>query len=235
MAVLRVVAQAVMRGSPVRYFSAFEHRSAAGATVRARGWDRPAGLPVRGAITVRSRKSDVGMVAALVVAALLAVTSCSQPSAKGSAPAGTATYPEPNRAHVAGEVDYDHSPPVGGNHSAVWLNCGIYDSPVANENAVHDLEHGAVWITYLPSLPAAELDRLRALVKASYDGPGRYVVLSPYPGQSAPIIASAWGHQLTLQTATDPRLQSFINYFRQGPQTLEPGAPCSGGTGRPIG
>jgi Protein of unknown function (DUF3105) len=200
-------------------------------------------MDVDGAPALRQRKVCwwwlAAVVAAFTVALLLVVTGCSKPAATGAAqgspPAGTMTYPEPNRAHVTGKVDYDHSPPVGGNHSVVWLNCGIYDSPVANENAVHDLEHGAVWITYLPNLPAAELDRLRALVKASYDGPDRYVVLSPYPGQSAPIIASAWGHQLTLQTATDPRLQSFINYFRQGPQTLEPGAPCSGGTGSPIG
>jgi hypothetical protein len=176
-----------------------------------------------------------GVVAAFVVAVLLVVTGCSKPAATGSAPAGTVTYSEPRRAHVAGKVQYEQSPPVGGDHSAVWLNCGVYDSPVANENAVHALEHGAVWITYLPDLPPAELERLRALVKASYDGPDRYVVLSPYPGQRAPIIASAWGHQLTLQSAGDPRLQSFINYFRQGAQTPEPGAPCSGGTGSPVG
>lgn len=175
-----------------------------------------------------------GVVAALAVSALLAVTSCSQPTPNGP-PAGTVTYSEPDRTHVTGKVQYDHSPPVGGNHSPVWLNCGIYDLPVANENAVHSLEHGVVWITYLPSLSPAELDRLRALVKASYHGPDRYVILSPYPGQSAPIIASAWGHQLTLQTSTDPRLQSFINYFRQGPQDLERAGRCSGGTGNPIG
>ncbi|MGH3775974.1 MAG: DUF3105 domain-containing protein [Pseudonocardiaceae bacterium] len=145
------------------------------------------------------------------------------------------TYPGLGGGHVTGNVQYDHSPPVGGDHWAVVLNCGIYDLPVAHENAVHALEHGAVWITYLPGLSPAELDRLRALVKASYDGTDRYVILSPYPGQSAPIIASAWGRQLTLQAPTDPRLQSFISYFRQGPQSLEPGAPCSGGTGSPVG
>jgi Protein of unknown function (DUF3105) len=184
------------------------------------------------------RKARWGQLAG-AVAVLVVMTGCSAPApqggASGSAPTGTVTYAEPRRAHVTGTVQYDHSPPVGGDHSAVWQNCGVYDRPVANENAVHSLEHGAVWITYLPDLPSAEVDRLRALVKASYDGPDRYVVLSPYPGQSAPIIASAWGHQLTLQNAGDPRLQGFINYFRQGPQTLEPGAPCSGGTGSPIG
>ncbi|MGH3973009.1 MAG: DUF3105 domain-containing protein [Pseudonocardiaceae bacterium] len=181
-----------------------------------------------------------GVVVALAVPTLLVVTSLNQLTPNiltfdSPVPAGTVTYSVPGRLHVTGEVQYDHSPPVGGNHAPVWLNCGIYDLPVVDENAVHSLEHGAVWITYLPGLSPAELDRLRALIKESYDGPGRYVILSPYPGQSAPLIASAWGHQLTLQAPTDPRLQSFIDYFRQGPQTLERGSRCAGGAGNPIG
>jgi Protein of unknown function (DUF3105) len=182
------------------------------------------------------------VVIALVVPALLllVVIRFSQPIPNGpplnsSAPAGIVTYPVTSRNHVTGKVQYDHSPPVGGDHSAVLLNCGIYDLPINNENLVHSLEHGAVWITYLPGLPPGELDGLRALVKASYRGLERYVILSPYPGQSAPIIATAWGYQLTLQVSTDPRLQNFIDYFRHGPQTLERSAPCSLGVGNPIG
>jgi hypothetical protein len=38
------------------------------------------------------------------------------PGPTGSAPAGTATYAEPRRAHVGGKVQYDRSPPVGGDH-----------------------------------------------------------------------------------------------------------------------
>jgi hypothetical protein len=187
-----------------------------------------------------------GVIAAILIYALVVATKCSQaalnsqPAPKSQqiasgAPAGTVIYPELNRTHVLGKVLYDHSPPVGGNHSPVWLNCGIYDLPVANENAVHSLEHGSVWITYLPDLPQTEVDILRALTKASYAGTQRYVILSPYPGQSTPVVASAWGYQLTLQEPTDPRLKSFINYFRHGPQTLEPDGHCTGGTGTPIG
>ena len=117
----------------------------------------------------------------------------------------------------------------------MWLNCGIYDQPVPDVNAVHSLEHGAVWITYAPSLAATDVHALGALVASKYDGAQRYVILSPYPGLPAPAVATAWGHQLSLQSPSDPRIGQFIDYFREGPQDLEPGAACSGGVGSPVG
>ena len=65
-----------------------------------------------------------------------------------------------SRNHVESQVSYATSPPVGGDHHPVWLNCGVYDEPVPEEHAVHSLEHGSVWITYDPALPAAEVSKL---------------------------------------------------------------------------
>jgi hypothetical protein len=59
------------------------------------------------------------------------------------------------------------------------------------------------------------------------------VLVSPYPDLPAPVVASAWGKQLQLDSANDPRLEQFVSAFREGPQTPEPGAPCTGGTGNP--
>ena len=76
---------------------------------------------------------------------------------------------------------------MGGDHNAVWLNCGIYSAPVANENAVHSMEHGAVWITYPPSLAKDAVDQLTDLVKTE-----NYVVLSPYQNLPSPLVAPKW-------------------------------------------
>ena len=141
---------------------------------------------------------------------------------------GVATYSKLANNHVDGPVTYPQTPPVGGPHNPIWLNCGIYDAPVANENAVHSLEHGAVWMTYLPSLPTSEIDQLRSLVSGH-----AYVILSPYPGLPAPVVISAWGLQLQVQSASDPRLAQFIAKYEQGTQAPEQGAACTGGTGNP--
>ncbi|AEW95102.1 MULTISPECIES: DUF3105 domain-containing protein [Streptomycetaceae] len=144
--------------------------------------------------------------------------------------AGVRSFSGLGRNHVTGTVKYAQTPPVGGNHASVWLNCGIYNAPVPNENAVHSMEHGAVWITYRPSLPAADVSKLAAAVRGK-----AYTLLSPYPGLPAPVVASAWGKQLKLTDASDARLAKFVHTYAAGPQTPEPGAPCTGGTGTPTG
>jgi hypothetical protein len=144
-------------------------------------------------------------------------------------------------------VRYAVIPPIGGSHNAVWLNAGIYDRPVASERAVHDMEHGAVWITYDPALPASQIVELRTFVHRQ-TVPGtttvlhnRYIVMSPWDSADlpAPIVISSWGHQLRVSSPDDPRLQSFVDTFRTSrtysPELGEPvdGVPIATG-GRPF-
>lgn len=158
---------------------------------------------------------------------------------KTSAIAGVSFWTGLARDHVQTPVTYAQTPPVGGQHNPVWLNCGIYTQPVPSENAVHDLEHGAVWITYRPDLPADQLASLTKLVnsygKSSETDPKPgYVDLTPFPGLPSPVVISAWGVQLKVDSAGDPRIKKFIDTYRHGPQTPEQGAACTGGTGTPL-
>jgi Protein of unknown function (DUF3105) len=143
---------------------------------------------------------------------------------------GLQTYTGLARDHVTGAVVYPQTPPVGGKHSAIWQNCGVYSAPVHNENAVHSLEHGAMWITYRPDLPAAQIAAIAGDVSGQ-----QYGLVSPYPGLPSPVVASAWGVQLKLTSASDPRLKSFINTYKSGSRAPEPGGECTGGTGTPQG
>lgn len=131
---------------------------------------------------------------------------------------------EPEAGHTTDAVTYEQTPPAGGPHHPIWLNCGEYDTQVESTLAVHSLEHGAVWVTYRPGTPAADIEALRDAL------PDTYVLLSPFEGLPAPVVASAWGRQLLLDGADDPRLDEFVKAFRQSPQAPEPGAACTGGS-----
>lgn len=131
-----------------------------------------------------------------------------------------------DRSHVEGSVDYDSVPPLGGPHAPVWANCGFYEQALPNELAVHSMEHGAVWIAY-PEDGDVDTERLRELTVGQPD-----VLVGPSPDVDT-VTATAWGAQLEVDDADDPALSAFIEAYVRGPNTPEPGAPCSGGVGEP--
>ena len=129
-------------------------------------------------------------------------------------------------AHVTGPVGYPgqaNTPPVGGNHNAVPESCAVYSQQIPNEHAVHSMEHGAAWVTYRPDLPVSQLSRLKGEVTGN-----PYRLMSPYPGLKSAVSLQAWGRQLFVDSASDPRVKEFLGSFTNGPTTPEKGAACSG-------
>lgn len=139
--------------------------------------------------------------------------------------ANTAKYK--SAIHVAStqRVNYDRYPPVGGPHDGEWAACNgvVYPVAMRDENMVHTLEHGAVWITYNPSTTSAsDVNILKGLVQGQ-----PYMVMSPYPTLDQPISLQAWGHQLKVSSASDPRVKQFITALLRNPYIYpETGATC---------
>ncbi|GCB49941.1 DUF3105 domain-containing protein [Streptomyces sp. NL15-2K] len=131
-----------------------------------------------------------------------------------------------SQTHVTKTVKYPTEPPVGGDHNQVWMNCNgdVYTKEINNMNAVHSLEHGAVWVTYTSKASKADVDALAAKVKKT-----PYTLMSPDEKQADPIMMTAWGHQRTVTSADDPNVGKFFEKFVQGEQTPEKGAACTGG------
>ncbi|MEV6589587.1 DUF3105 domain-containing protein [Streptomyces acidicola] len=146
--------------------------------------------------------------------------------AKAAPVEGVKSWSKLTQNHVTTQVDYPMSPPVGGDHNQVWVNCDkqVYTKAVPNENAVHGLEHGAVWITYNDEASEADVSKLADMVNRT-----SYTFMSPYEDQSSPVVLSAWGKQLKVDSASDARVQKFLDKYVQGEQTPEPGAACTGG------
>lgn len=162
----------------------------------------------------------IGLV--LIVFIALAVYRLNQPEVEGVISVASAPANEHDDSLV---YPYESLPPTGGPHAPVWQNCGIYRTPIPITNAVHSMEHGAVWITYDQQLAA---DQVRQLEEVALGDP--FILMSPFPDQESPIVLTTWDRQLLLETVTDPRINEFIDRYQQrAPET----APCSGGTGVP--
>jgi hypothetical protein len=139
--------------------------------------------------------------------------------------AGVQTFDyDAGQEHVTTPVQYEQSPPVGGPHDGEWADCTgtVYDVDIRHENAVHSMEHGAVWITYDPDTVSA--DDVATLAEVAQES-GR--LLSPYAGQDSPISLQSWNHQLKVDSVTDPRIVQFADFMTFNAEFYpEVGASC---------
>ena len=178
----------------------------------------------------RSIGKIVGL-AAFVIVGIVLIVIVAQPPAEtiDGVPEGTEIVAVEGAQHIEGEIPYEDVVPAGGPHNPVWLNCGIYDNPVREENAVHSLEHGAVWITYNQTMDAAGIDELERF------GRRARVIVSPVPEQESPVMLTSWGRRLLIEDPTDTRVEQYATEFTKLEYAPEPGASCSGGVGNPRG
>ena len=142
------------------------------------------------------------------------------PQGQTDPPPGVQTIPIESADHTDQPVSYPTDPPAGGPHDPVWLNCRVYDEPVRNENAVHALEHGAIWIAYSPDLDPSDVERIEDEFGRSSE-----VIVSPYPGLDNPVSMTAWGRLLEMDSVDLGVMDRFVRAFRD--QTApEAGATC---------
>ena len=170
----------------------------------------------------------IGLVLAGLIAAVVVVIkdaseqAAALEEAAGGSIEGVVEDPDQTAGHAEGlNFSGIDIPPMGGDHSGVPLRCDVYKAPITAENALHSLEHGAVWVAYQPELAADDIAILEATAKGE-----DHVLVAPFPGLRSAVVLTGWGVQLELDSATDPRLDVFMAKYVEGPQTPEPGAPC---------
>lgn len=169
----------------------------------------------------------VGLVVASIVFAPAPAPTLERGDGNGESIEGLETFSHVT-THVEGAVEYEQTPPAGGEHNSTWLNCGVYTQSVPNENAVHSLEHGAVWVTYDPAqVTDADIQSLEDQL------PSTYTILSPYEGMDTPIAVSAWNAQVKVDSADDERIGEFLTSFWRSTSVPEPNAVCTGALDAP--
>lgn len=122
--------------------------------------------------------------------------------------------------HLSGDIQYQTSPPVSGEHAPGAAACGVYGAPVPEENQVHNLEHGAVTIQYQPDLGIDKIRQLEAFAEEFES----HILVAPFPNMETPIALTSWSRMMRLDDVDAEAIRQYIEEFRQkGP---EPNQPC---------
>jgi hypothetical protein len=160
-----------------------------------------------------------GLLALILVAGVWLATRSSGLAAPGQRfPIQGQQHITPGQAHPA----YNSDPPTSGWHYDTPLASGFHDTPVADEQVVHNLEHGHVVISYDCSKLAecqGTKERLQELLR-------RYrnwkVTAVPRQNADAAIALTAWGWLDKLDSYDEARITAFIDVWRdRGPERTE--------------
>jgi len=129
-------------------------------------------------------------------------------------------FPAQSREHIslgAAHPEYNSDLPTGGWHYDTPAQAGIYDKELADEQLIHNLEHGHVWIAYRPDLDAETVGKLADIAK-SY---GSKIIMTPRAKNEKPIALAAWEYLLNLDSFDAIQIEGFIKAHRgKGPENI---------------
>lgn len=103
------------------------------------------------------------------------------------------------------DVTYNSDPPTSGPHWPEPAPWGFHTSPVPDEQVVHNLEHGGIWISYR-DVDEDTLGKLEAMARR-YPGA---VIVTPRPESEAKIALASWGRLQALDSFKRGVILNFI-------------------------
>ncbi|MEO2011815.1 MAG: DUF3105 domain-containing protein [Pirellulaceae bacterium] len=133
--------------------------------------------------------------------------------------------PAITRTHVTTVVDYDgfSNPPTYGPHHGFLLDAqnnsitprptGVYSTEQPDEDLVHNLEHGHVWISYNPNLLSA-IDKAALEQLVQDGGTNSGVILTPRSQNTSAIALASWAHLQTLDSFDATQIRAFVEMNR---------------------
>lgn len=121
--------------------------------------------------------------------------------------------PDKGQKHVApGTTKYGGpEPPTSGDHTTPvpWQ---AYDQEVPDENIIHNLEHGGIYISYRPDLPADQIAKIKGLFSRPFSNqkfsPSKAVV-APRAANGSPIIMSSWSRNMKLDSFDEAKMMEY--------------------------
>lgn len=115
---------------------------------------------------------------------------------------------EQTGTHIAEDTahdPYNSNPPTSGPHYAQAAAWGIYQQPLPDEQLIHNLEHGGIWICY-KDLDQEQINKLEEIARRN---PGS-VILTPRPANDSKIAVASWGRLEKMDEINEDLINSFI-------------------------
>jgi len=106
--------------------------------------------------------------------------------------------------------EYNSNPPTSGPHYAQWLPTGVYEQPTLDENLVHNLEHGHIWLSYRDE---DDTEIIETLTEIQSQFP-RWVIVTYRPENDDRLVAAAWTRMLPMETPDEDAILAFITRHR---------------------
>lgn len=103
-------------------------------------------------------------------------------------------------------------PPTSGAH-AEPIEWGFYDVEQRDDQIIHNLEHGGVYVSYHPSLPKKDIDKMKKLLFSPFKlekFQPKKIVLAPRAANDAPVVISSWLRNLKLESYNEKALVTYV-------------------------
>lgn len=129
-------------------------------------------------------------------------------STRPPAPRPGEEFPILGQEHIevgATHIAYNSNPPTSGPHYVQPAEWGVYDKELPDEQVIHNLEHGGIWISY-KDIDGDTKSKLEALGK-KYP---RSVVVTPRSSNDKPITLASWGRLEKLEVFDESIIKTYI-------------------------
>jgi hypothetical protein len=121
-----------------------------------------------------------------------------------------------NHVSPGQSVSYNTNPPTSGSHWANPADWRFNDKELPDEQLVHNIEHGGIWITY-KDLDEVSINKLKSIAKNNSNS----VVITKREENDDPIVIASWGRMIRLSEVDEAMIQKYIDtYINQSPEKL---------------
>ena len=117
-------------------------------------------------------------------------------------------FPTQGRDHIAvgsSHSAYNSNPPTSGSHYADEAQWGAHEQELPDEQLIHNLEHGGIWISY-KDIDQSTKTKIEILAKQYPDK----IIVTPRANNDAKIAVASWTRLLKLDQFDEGKIVDFI-------------------------